>query len=240
MAGAVGHYRLAKISKSDLVSVYRCPVSDAIILLMRPPQKQAAPLGGDDIAAEMEWLARNQSLLERRLERVENSLIFRSLRAIGRVAGELKQRILSFGPAASRQQETTRTYREWLARKTALMPSREWHIEEMGRWSYRPRVCVVLRTDDVRGEWLHPALESVFHQTYDNWQLVLKESFDLRPYVDETILGDPRVSSLSSADGDYVAFLGANDVLSPYALHYVVESLQFVQSDLIYSDEDFI
>jgi GT2 family glycosyltransferase len=207
---------------------------------MRPPQKQVAPFGGDEIAAQMEWLSRNQSLLERRLEKVENSLIFRSLRAIGLLGGEFKQRILSLWPASSRQKETARSYRQWLARKTALMPSREWHVEEMGRWSYRPNVGVVLRMDDVRRECLHAAVESLFQQTYDRWQLLLKESCDLRPYVDETILRDPRVSRLSSANGDYVAFLGANDVLSPYALHYIVESLQLVQSDLIYTDEDFI
>ena len=57
------------------------------------------------LQADTTWLLKNQELLDQRLERVENSLIFRSLRAIGRWYGERVRR----GPLAT-------SYVEWRKR----------------------------------------------------------------------------------------------------------------------------
>jgi len=50
-----------------------------------PPGEQES---ADDLKADLRWLLHNQASLDRRLERVENSLVFRTLRRIGRLYSE--------------------------------------------------------------------------------------------------------------------------------------------------------
>lgn len=101
----------------------------------------------EDLHAELKWLRHNQSALDARLQRVENSRIFRSLRAIGTFYQSYFQND-AFLPA--------RAYRDWAMRhpRTQLPPD--------PAWTYQPLITVLSQGGD---------LESLRAQTYTNWEL---------------------------------------------------------------------
>jgi GT2 family glycosyltransferase len=194
----------------------------------------------DSLAAEVEWLSQHVESLEYRLQRVENSLFFRFLRAAGGIAIWLKHKVLLTGPAAIRAAETKRCYRKWLARESASAPSRQWHIEQAAAWTYQPSVDIFLRMSGVPPERVRSAVASLFRQTYTRWRLVPGNRRELASALDAECLRDPRVANVDSATGDYVAFVDANDLLDPYALQYMIESVQSEPAELIYADEDLV
>jgi GT2 family glycosyltransferase len=194
----------------------------------------------DPLATEVEWLAQHLDCLEDRLQQVENSLFFRFLRAAGRTVSVLKHKVLSTGPAAIRAAETRRCYRKWLARGSASLPNRQWHLEQAATWTYQPSVDICLRMSGVPPERIRSAVDSLLRQTYTRWRLVHGNRRGLASALDQYCLGDPRIANAGSATGDYVAFVDANDLLDPYALQYVIESVQLDPAELIYADEDFV
>jgi GT2 family glycosyltransferase len=194
----------------------------------------------DPLGHEVEWLAQHLNYLEHRLERVENSLFFRALRATGRIGNAIKQKLLLLGPRGMRDALVRRCYRSWLERNVVSAPGREWHNRQVSDWGYRPEVDIFLRMRGVLPARVRSVLESLCRQTYTNWQLVPDDPYGLAVAWDAAGLSDVKVTDLNSASGDYVAFVDANDVLDPYALHYVIGSIQSKPVDLIYADEDLV
>ncbi len=99
------------------------------------------------LLAELKWLRHNQAALDARLQRVEESVIFRALRAIG-----------SFYQANFRGETTAPRgdYPEWAARHM-----RE-RLEPDPGWDYQPLIGIVLRGGD------RASLEA---QNYKNWEI---------------------------------------------------------------------
>ncbi len=109
-------------------------------------------------------------------------------------------------------------------------------------------------------EYLSLAIESVFSQTYSNWELCICDDYSSNDAVRELILEyaskDSRIkylfrekngnisaasnSALTMATGQYVVLLDHDDVLSPHALNEVALELESGPADIIYSDEDKI
>ena len=106
-----------------------------------------------------------------------------------------------------------------------------------------PVVSVVLPTYD-RLEFLRPAIESLFAQTFEDWELVIADdgsSGDTRAYL-ESLESPPRVkviwlrhtgrpsvvrnAALRVAQGEYVAFLDSDDVWLPTKLEVQIASLR--------------
>ena len=104
-------------------------------------------------------------------------------------------------------------------------------------------VSIILPTYN-RLEFLRPAVESVFAQTFDDWELVIADdgsSGDTRTYL-ETLEDSPRVkviwlrhtgrpsvvrnAALREAHGEYVAFLDSDDVWLPRKLEIQIASLR--------------
>lgn len=218
---------------------------------------------------ELRWLERAQRSAEARLSRLENSLIFRLLRAVGGLAGRRKRALgqalldstlhLLYLKLSGKSRQFP-AYAQWIAWTTAELPSRQWHMEAARKWRYQPCISVVMAVHDPRPDWLRGAIQSLRDQTYSNWELCLCDDSSrqawVRLFLDECAASDPRVRctfgvsplgisgtlnrACELAGGEYAAFLDHDDFLSPLALHYVVEALQEDRADLLYSDEDHV
>jgi GT2 family glycosyltransferase len=101
----------------------------------------------NDPQAEIQWLMHHQSALDSRLQRVEDSLVFRTLRSIG----TFYQTHFASDPASS-----ARAYQSWAARHAppALAPDPS--------WTYQPLISVSAKGGDI---------ESLRAQTYTRWEL---------------------------------------------------------------------
>jgi O-antigen biosynthesis protein len=109
--------------------------------------KKTGHPGGGPSEAELQWLIHHQSALDSRLQRVENSLIFRTLRAIG-----------TFYQAhfSSDVEGSTRAYRAWSARHAPLPL-----VPELA-WQYQPLISISAKGGDIA---------SLKAQTYTHWEL---------------------------------------------------------------------
>jgi len=127
-------------------------------------------------------------------------------------------------------------------------------------WRFRPTIGILIPTFQPRKEWLEQAIASVKAQSYERWQLCICDDASPEPWVREYLeteaAADCRISvafrdsnggisaALNAAGklttGEYVTFLDHDDVLHPFALHYVVEACQEDSVDVLYSDEDYL
>ncbi len=218
---------------------------------------------------EVEALRQNQQDLEARLERIENSILFRTLRAIGSAAGTGKKRAghLLLGsplhPAYLKLTGADRRpgpYARWAAQRQLNTPPASWFREQAAKWLYRPRVSIVMAVHDPRPEWLAEAIDSVCAQTWTDWELCICDDNSREPWVAQSILdraaAEPRIrfvrsgqplgisgaqnKALELATGEYAGFLDHDDYLEPYALDCAVEALQTTRAALLYSDEDHV
>ncbi len=190
------------------------------------------------VEAELKWLLHHQEKLDWRLGRVEDSVIFRFLRAVGGFALRRTSRV-------GRSLLSSANYQRWLRGKQAASASLDWHVERAAAWAYQPLITVLVTARDANVESLAAAVGSVRAQTYSNWELCLPSGHAATEAALASLGNEPRIrpsesASAGTARGDYVAFLGASDTLSPLALHFVVEALQQQPFDLLYTDEDSI
>ncbi|HEY6333525.1 MAG TPA: glycosyltransferase family 2 protein, partial [Blastocatellia bacterium] len=131
---------------------------------------------------------------------------------------------------------------------------------EIAAFQYRPVVGIVMPTFETPRQWLVKAIESVCAQYYPYWELCICDDASSQPEVAEILdqysRKDSRIRVLMSktrrgiaetsnaalrlATGEFAGFLDHDDELTPDALFEVVRTLQVVEGDLIYSDEDKI
>lgn len=147
-------------------------------------------------------------------------------------------------------------------------PWREQHLpskEELERqrreqksWEKRPRVSIVVPAFHTPEVFLRQMIESVEHQTYNNWQLCIADgSRDssvenvVNEYVEQGLfisylrldenkgIAENTNAALKLADGEWVGFLDHDDVLAEHALYEVVKAArQHEDVEMIYTDED--
>jgi glycosyltransferase involved in cell wall biosynthesis len=132
---------------------------------------------------------------------------------------------------------------------------------EANQFKYRPLISVIIPIYRVPREVLIETLECLTEQTYPNWQacIVWADSENLAgwEWFKEKVNTDRRFkikyleqnggisknsnAALELAEGEYVALLDHDDVLSPWAFYEVVRLLQSSpQLDFIYSDKNSI
>lgn len=208
--------------------------------------------------SELERLRRRVDELEQRLLAIENSRLFRLVRWPGRILldwkGRVGQRLLHspFHPLylkLVRPRAAVDQYRRWLQQETTPTG---------GEFRRRPLISIIMPVHNPRPEWLAAAVESIAVQSYGCWELCVCDDASsgdwVEAYFSKRAATEPRIRFVRSpknlgisgasnragelARGDYVGFLDQDDILCPYALHSVVESLQQGDVDLIYSDED--
>jgi glycosyltransferase involved in cell wall biosynthesis len=123
---------------------------------------------------------------------------------------------------------------------------------------YLPLVSLALVVSDHDEVWIKSTLDSVLKQVYPRLELCVCDNGSVRPHVPEVLgdyaTADERVKvrrlpgkeswagayneALSIATGEFVALIEAGDEISPEALFRMVEILQHVSADVIYTDED--
>lgn len=246
------------VSASELAETLKL-VSD--VLRQVEAERQTA-------AKRVQWLQSEQSRLEERMSRLENGLLFRSLRRVGGIirtsrlklgqtllASPLHPLYLNLTPWSDRN----RTYEDWLARLEAQTPSWNWHRDTSLRWLSQPLISILMPVHNPRRDWLEAAVKSVLGQSYPFWELCLSDDSSqpwVAEYFDIQARQDPRIRYCVSrtplgiaaalnhageiANGEYVGFLDHDDVLAPLALHHIVEALQEGPADVLYSDEDHL
>ncbi|MFZ2450573.1 MAG: glycosyltransferase [Methylovulum miyakonense] len=127
--------------------------------------------------------------------------------------------------------------------------------------NYRPLISILVPVYQVKPRFLREMIDSVVAQTYDNWQLCLvddaskrykqeiKDIFGQYAEQDERIVFHIREKNghicnttndcLGLAQGEYVALLDHDDLLTPDALYEIVIALNKNKClDIIYTDED--
>jgi glycosyltransferase involved in cell wall biosynthesis len=132
---------------------------------------------------------------------------------------------------------------------------------EMAEFSKSPKISVVMPVFNVSLNFLEEAIKSVQNQIYENWELCIADDAstdrEIRPFLESLAQKDSRIkivyreknghisaasnSALELAEGEYVALLDNDDLLSTHAFFYVVKAI-LANPDvaLIYSDEDKI
>ncbi len=150
-------------------------------------------------------------------------------------------------------------YIEWIERNERVTSrDRELIGAEVKAWRYRPLISVIIPVYNTPREYLFNAIESVRAQAYPHWELCISDDgsgdFDIEGIL-AGYLSDPRVkvrrsfenrgisantnAALDLAQGDYAAFLDADDELSELALYFVAREINaFPGAELIFSDED--
>ena len=130
--------------------------------------------------------------------------------------------------------------------------------------AHQPLISILMPTFNTRAEELSAAIESVYEQSYPNWELCIADDASSNPEVRELLdrlPEDPRNygrikityrterggisracnSAMALATGEFFCFLDHDDLLSPHALAYVCEAVnQHPQAEVFYSDEDKI
>ena len=144
-------------------------------------------------------------------------------------------------------------YEKWIEQN-------ESQTEEKKELDYKPLISVVIPVYNVKDEILIACIESVFAQTYSNWQLCMADdhsSWESVRKILQKYENDPRVkviyrdenghisratnSAIELADGEFIAFMDCDDIIPSNALYEVALKLnENPEYDFIYTDEDKI
>jgi GT2 family glycosyltransferase len=118
-----------------------------------------------------------------------------------------------------------------------------------------PLICVIIPVHNTPKPWLADAVNSIRHQTYPHWQLLLvndgSTEVGTREFLDN--LDDPKITKIQltrsvgisiatqtgidAAHGEFIALMDHDDMLAPDALEKVAKVIQEHRSDVIYTDE---
>lgn len=151
-------------------------------------------------------------------------------------------------------------YAEWVRRYDTLTDTDRANMRaHQTDFSRQPLISVLMPTYNPRPEWLIEAIESVRGQIYPHWELCIADDASsdpaVRPILERYASEDSRIkvifrpqnghisaasnSALELVNGEWVALLDHDDLLSEHALFWVAHSISAnADLQLIYSDED--
>ena len=148
-------------------------------------------------------------------------------------------------------------YHDWYKKHRAS--SLELQLQREHEFAYKPLISIIVPVFNTPEVYLRAMLQSVQNQTYENWELCLADgSTEQNVYtiLEAIARTEPRLKlkkigenkgisgntneALALAQGDYIALLDHDDLLTPDALFEVVKALNEAEEivDLVYSDED--
>jgi GT2 family glycosyltransferase len=158
--------------------------------------------------------------------------------------------------AVVRPGDANDSYREYLqAEATRLPPIAVLAVRQAESSPTQPFISLVLPIPDK--DTVRAAIASVQEQNWSRWELILVGNASAHPEVRDAVAQDDRIrvldrprtggicgainDALASARGEWIAILGNDDVLSPYALALVAREIgASAEVDLVYADEDRI
>ena len=158
--------------------------------------------------------------------------------------------------AISRKIRGKNFYHEWFKKhriKEAELKKQKEHV-----FAYAPKISLLVPVFNTPEEYFREMVESVQKQSYANWELCLadgsQEGHIVKQLIQEYAAADPRIrytfldqnygisgntnKALELATGEYIGLFDHDDLLEPDILFDIVESLQEVRHDAIYTDED--
>lgn len=151
-----------------------------------------------------------------------------------------------------------RNYQNWFEKNSPTAHE----LQEQRKYKFvnMPLISIVVPIYNTPKNFLEEMIESVTNQTYSNWELCLadggskeetknlldkysKENKKIKvTYLEQNkgISGNTN-AAIEIAEGDYIALLDHDDLLTPDALYEVVKAINiYDQPDFIYTDEDKI
>jgi GT2 family glycosyltransferase len=154
-----------------------------------------------------------------------------------------------------------RQYRDWIAENEPGPEELVRQEVEAERFHYQPLVSIITPVFNPPDQALRDTIESVLKQTYRKWELCLVDGNSSRKPVREILAAYSRLDNrvrvkelernlgisgntnegLALSQGEFVAFLDHDDVLSRNMLFEVIHRLnERPATDLIYFDEDLL
>lgn len=244
-----GDIRSAPVDHSGEFNNYRQQISGILDIL----QKQ-----GHRITAQEERLAR----IERLIMEIVTGRTWRTLRMAGDLAKKAlspRKELIKASVLIDHQRDTASEYKQWI--REFEQPDEEIIQLKLPSLRVRPLISIVMPTYNSLPADLQSAIESVFKQSYSNWELCIADDGSDRSEVKEMLsryaAHDARIkvrfqeqhqgiSATSNAalrliTGEYVCFLDHDDELSPHALANIADAInRNPNADFLYSDEDKI
>ena len=131
--------------------------------------------------------------------------------------------------------------------------------EDLEFFRNKPLISIIMPVFDTRIEYLKEAIDSVRNQYYSHWELCIVDNCSTNNEVHELLKEyqkkDHRIkvvfrdmqgcaavcsnSAIEIAEGEYIALLDSDDLISSEALYEVVRKINLhTEVDFIYSDED--
>ncbi|MBP3886996.1 MAG: glycosyltransferase family 2 protein [Cellulosilyticum sp.] len=150
------------------------------------------------------------------------------------------------------------TYEQWFEK---VKPSKaELENQRNYQFGYKPLISIVVPTYNTPKKFLEEMVQSVVEQTYSNWELCLADGGskeETKKLLQELANKNSKIkvnfleenkgisentnAALDMAQGDYIALLDHDDLLTPDALYEVVKVINVCsRPDFIYTDEDKI
>ena len=133
---------------------------------------------------------------------------------------------------------------------------RELKAQKSATFPYMPKISIIVPLYNTPEKFLKEMIDSVYNQSYSNWQLVLADASDKDlPHIKKVVdsYNDGRIvykkldenkgisentnKGFELADGDYFALLDHDDVILPNALYENVKAINETGAQVLYSDE---
>ena len=151
--------------------------------------------------------------------------------------------------------------RRWQMRtikKNMKMTPQKREIQESTVFEYMPKISVITPLYNTPISFLKELTDSLFSQTYSNWQLCLADGSDenhkyVEDICNELVNKDKRIvyskldknygiagnrsEAVKLSQGEYICFLDHDDLLADRALFEVVKAINETGAEFIYSDE---
>ncbi|MDP2755770.1 MAG: glycosyltransferase, partial [Nitrospirota bacterium] len=152
-------------------------------------------------------------------------------------------------------------YEIWISKNEPDYAALKKQVKLSKEFKLNPKISIITPVYNPGGKVFIEMIESVFNQTYDNWELCLANA-STEPYIKDIIerykktngnkikvkhleqnygIAKNSNEALSLATGDFVALLDHDDILPPFALYEVVGAVNNnPEADFLCSDEDKI
>ncbi len=161
-----------------------------------------------------------------------------------------------FNISKSNEKAQKEAYQNWIVQNEPQ--EKDLALQKKHEFNIQPKISIIVPMYNTEENFFLELLNSVFEQSYVNWQLCLA---DANQKQNETIwevcsrcskikyrfleenkgISENTNQALEMADGDFIAFLDHDDVLAPFALYEIVKAInENPNVEFLYSDEDKI